>query len=330
MKLINRNLLKFLGIAFAFSTAILLLTYKFWPVLTHNTIYYCKSFLSGSLIRVPHSLHIGTVIFLALFFTVVLARLLFVIIKGNKFKKHLSNKSEVSEKIAPILQELKLTKFVTVVKDTNPFAFCLGIRNPHIYISTETIKMMTESELKAILIHEKYHLDKKDGLIMQIASLTKIIFPFFPVISDFIQGYRLDREIRADREVIFTLGRQPLVNVLTKLLNFPTVPMLTASAIADADTIEARIKALSQNKNTGAKYKKVNLLISLTTLTIFILFLVIPVQASEIHTNGNDMTMICVNDDHCAALCQKNATAINTRVEKTYSQNVNYPYSAFK
>lgn len=326
---INSNLFKFLGIFSILFGVVAMLSFKLFPIFSHNTIYYCRSFLSGSLINVPPIFHAAVITTLFLLFAVILTKLVLTLIKGYKFKKHLANRRITSEKLRPVIEELHLLKKVSVVKDKSPFAFCLGLRNPHIYISTQTIEMMTGNELKAILLHEKYHLQKKDGLIMQIASLTKIIFPFFPLISDLIQGYKLNREINADKEVISKLGKEPLVSVLTKLLTFPTVPMLTAAAIADVDTVESRIRAISHSQHANIKYNKLNLLISLFSLIFFSLFLVIPVQASEIHLNDNNMMMLCLNDEQCAALCRENTSIINGRLNySSYSQNASYPFTS--
>lgn len=328
---INSNLIKFLGLALVLGGAVALLVFKFFPIFSHKTIYYCQSFLNGNLINVPPVFHAIILVTTSLLFIGIIIKLAIVLVKGYLFKKHLTGRRVISEKLKPILEELCLIKKVSVIDDRSPFAFCLGLRNPHIYISTKTIGMMTENELKAILLHEKYHLLKRDGLIMQIASLTKIIFPFFPIISDMIQGYKLNREINADKEVISKLGKAPLISVLTKLLTFPTVPMLTAAAIADADTVESRIKAISLNQYSNIKYKRLNLLISLVSLIIFSLFLVIPVQASEIHVKDKSTMMLCLNDEQCAALCRENSDAISGSLNySTYSQSVSYPFSSSK
>lgn len=330
MKKININLIIFLGIASVLAGGVSLLVYKFWPLFSHNTIYYCRSFLTGSLINIPPIFHAAIITFVFLLLAAVLFKTILVVVQGYKFKKHLANRTAKSEKLSPILEELGLSKNAMVFDDKKPFAFCLGLRNPMIYISTKTIEMMTEKELKAILLHEKYHLEKKDGLIMLIASLTKILFPFFPLISDLIQRYRLDREIKADKEVIARLGNESLVSVLTKLLAFPSVPMLTASAIADSSTVESRIKSISHNEESKVKYNKVNLLISLAFFILFGLFLVIPVQASEIHLQDSEMMMLCLNDEQCAALCRQNAAIINGRVNYPSSQNISYPFTSAK
>ncbi|MCL4354820.1 M56 family metallopeptidase [Patescibacteria group bacterium] len=330
MKKININLLKFLGIAIALTGAVGFLVYKFWPLFSHNTIYYCRYFLTGSLINVPPIVHASIITFVFLLFAAILFKMVLIVFQSYKFKKHLSKKITNNEILLPMLEELELTKKVSIVEDEKPFAFCLGLRHPSIYISTKTIKMMTNDELKAILLHEKYHLTKKDGLIMLIASLTKILFPFFPLISDFIQRYKLDREIKADNEVIINLGKEPLVSVLSKLLAFPSIPMLTASAIAESATVEARIKAISISQKSKVKYKKINLFISLVSLVFFGLFLAVPVQANEIHLKDNDIMMLC-HDEQCAALCRKSVSTINSKMDySSYSQKASYPFSSAK
>ena len=219
---------------------------------------------------------------------------------------------------------------VKLAVDNKPFAFCLGIRNPVIYISTKTVKIMKKSELKAILLHEKYHLQKRDGMIMLIASLTKLVFPFFPLISDLIERYKLEREVKADKEVVSIAGKGTLVSVLTKLLTFPNVPMLTASAIADSETVESRIKSILYKQDLKLKYKKINVFISLTSLVLFTLFLVIPVQATELNIDNKNTMMVCVNDKDCVIRCRENTHLINQKIDSSYRQNISYPFTPVK
>lgn len=326
MRNLNSNLIKFFGIASVLGAIVGVLIYKFNPLFSHDTIYYCRSFLTGSLINVPPIVHTILITIFLFFIAAIFAKIIFVFIKAYRFRKVLNKRYLINNDLNPILKKLGLIGRVNVIEDSKLFAFCLGIRNPMIYVSTKTIEMMNQKELEAILLHEKYHLHKKDGLIMLIASVTKLIFPFFPLISDLIERYRLDREVKADKEVVARIGKRPLVSVLEKLLLFPSVPMLTASAIAEMDTIESRIRALSHNKNTKIRYKKLNVLISLVSLILLVSFIGVPVQATEIHTKDNDTVMVCVNDDKCAELCKENAHAINQRINYSI-ENTSYPYT---
>ena len=107
--------------------------------------------------------------------------------------------------------------------------------------------------------------------------------------------------------------------------------MLTAAYIADIDTVESRIKAISFNQPSNIKYNKTNILISFSTLIIFSIFLVIPVQASEIHIKDNNTMMLCLNDEQCAAQCRKDTAVINVKIyQSEYSPNTTYPISPLK
>ena len=92
---------------------------------------------------------------------------------------------------------------------------------PKIYISTGLLSHLTKKELEAVLRHEQYHLENHDTFTMIVASVAHSLFPFFPLVSDLINKYRIDREIRADKFAVSKIGDQyPLVSVLKNFLHF--------------------------------------------------------------------------------------------------------------
>ncbi|MCL4354277.1 MAG: M56 family metallopeptidase [Patescibacteria group bacterium] len=331
MRNINSNLWKFIGIALIFGSGVFLLFFKFWPLLSHNTIYYCKSFLTGNVINIPPVFHIILTGIFFSFLTLIFIKISLIFVQSYRFKKYLTKRFSQDKKIIPALKELDLLEKVIVIEGSKPFAFCLGIHNPKIYISSETLKIMNDNELKAILLHEKYHLNKNDGLIMLVASLSIVLFPFLPIISDLVKRYRLEREITADQQVISKMGKEPIISVLKKLLTFPSVPMLTASSIADFDTIKSRVSFLNDESFPRKRYKKVNLVISIFSLIIFGVFIATPVQATKINVNNQETMMVCVNNEDCAALCRRNSALIDRNINYSKSNNnASYPYSSIR
>ena len=184
--------------------------------------------------------------------------------------------------LTKILDELDLSNELFLVNDQKVFAYCLGIRKPKIYISTELVKKMTRKELKAILLHEKYHLENKDPLIMLFVTTVQHLFPFFPFISDLIRNYRIDREILADKEAIKLLGAAPLISTLKKLLNLEAASFAFTVGVSELDTLEPRIRALVRKDRRFQKYQPVNIVVSLFSLFIIAGFLLVPVRAEEL------------------------------------------------
>lgn len=331
MTKININLWKFLLLTSALGSIFILVLQKSMPILLHKSVYYCQSFLQGINIQIPPFLHLGLYLFFAIFGLAILARLLFVLLRTVLFRRSLIFVEMKSKNLTALEDELKLKKRIKVFKDGKPYAFCLGIRSPKIYLSTATVEMMGKAELEAILLHERYHLNKKDTFVMLLATLAKLAFPFFPLLSDFINSYSIDREIKADKEAIKNVGSDTLISVLKKFLNFPNLPMVTASAIADCNTLEPRIRVLIGEKIVNKKYNKLNALLSLVFTLLFVFFVVAPVQATEIHAKNVDTMMICLNDQKCAELCKKYGIG-NTKEPKELNQerNMDLPYTPIK
>ena len=95
------------------------------------------------------------------------------------FRKALvKTKSQSSKNIDEVCNALGLHNKVTLLDQTKPLAFCLGVLNPKIYISTGLVEMMNSEELKVIMKHEKYHLDNRDSLVFIVATIIESLFPF--------------------------------------------------------------------------------------------------------------------------------------------------------
>jgi Zn-dependent protease with chaperone function len=92
-------------------------------------------------------------------FFLLLIKAMFIWLKTSRFRKKLK-----TAKIPSLIQKLSLKhnlqEKIKVIIDKRPFAFCLGLFHPKIFISTGMIKIMKKSEVEMILLHEKYHLIK--------------------------------------------------------------------------------------------------------------------------------------------------------------------------
>jgi beta-lactamase regulating signal transducer with metallopeptidase domain len=205
------------------------------------------------------------------------------------------------------------------------FAYCVGIKNSQIYVSSGLVAQMNAKELEAILLHEKSHLDNRDPLVLTLLSLTQNLFPYLPILSDLIRNFRIEREIRADKSAVSQQGEmQPLLSAMKKLLLVPDSGKFVFSVgIGELDTLEVRIHTLLKKNPVYKKFHLLNLLV--TTLTILVVgFAVLtPVHAIENHADGKDVMMICPNNDSCVSWCQRNQSITpNQPVE-----NSSHPYS---
>ena len=191
--------------------------------------------------------------------------------------------------------------------------------------------MMNKQELKAVLLHERYHLKNKDSVIMLLASLLKLLFPFFPVVSDLLTQYKINREIEADKETIRVLGNSlPIISVLKKLLAFPSPTFANATAIADYVTLEPRIKALLKQNNNSRKVKVSNMIISFLSIVLLGAFVITPVHAVAMHMPKQDAMMLCLQDDACATWCKEHNTVVPYSGNYHHAANASYGFTPTK
>lgn len=328
---INKNLAKFVSLAILLSSSVLIILYKILPLFQHS-VYYCQQFIHSFSIKIPYQL--GIIVPGIIFIVILMAiyKLLYVYFEIHHLRSKLVLHSRSSHGLEGLLKKLQLQDKVYVIESDKAFAFCFGIRYPKIYISMPFITMMNKKELEAVLLHERYHLNNRDSLTMLLASTMQLLFPFFPVVSDLLVQYKVSREIEADQEAIKGLGESlPVISVLKKLLSVPTPAFATASAIADNETLEPRIKALiKQEEYAFRKFKVSNLIVSLSFLTLFSALIIAPTKVVAMQTANQDTTMICLQGDACATWCKENNTVVPRSSSASTNDNASHLYSPAK
>jgi len=321
----SKYLLTFFGIFVLLGLSLLASSQKFLPLFLQHTVYYCESFLQSFSIQIPQSFGAFLLGFLALLVSFTLIKFVATYIKVTLFRNKLNQKLHKHKQFDQIVQKLDLSRKAFLVNDDRLFAFCHGIRHPGIYLSSGLFSIVNVNELEAILLHEKHHLEHKDALILLVAELTQSLFPFFPILSDLIHNYRTDRELSADHEVIQKMNDPaPLISILKKLLVAEPIPQFVlAPALADHETLEVRIKALTKKEIRFIKFGLLNVLVSVISIGVFVILTIAPVQAIEMHQHDSDVMMVCLQNDKCATWCKENQSV--TPFSK--APNASYPHT---
>ena len=332
MKRINNQLVLFGSIIIFLSLGIFLVLQKFLVLPLTKTIYLCQSFISSMFsFQIPHYLSfIPSFILFGILLT-VLFKLVFAYIHIYTTRIKLNSDVVSSKKFDEILIKLKIFENTLLVKDNIPFAFCFGIRHPKIYVSTAMLKITTQKELKAILLHEKHHLQKKDTFTMLLASVAQSLFPFFPFISDLLHNFKIEKELQADSEVIRELGTsESLVSVLRKLLSKKSYNFVLAASIAEGDTLEPRMQFLLKRKNYVKKFRFRNVVVSLFFVIVFGLLLFTPVEAVNLPMQKDNSTMVCLEGQACANWCKKHNSVAPYSIHYGSEDNASHNYSSLK
>ena len=318
---INKHLFLFSSLLMLLIASYFFVLVKFFPILIHHTFYYCREMARAISLSLPGNW--GMIVFGVLIISVLYTaiKLFATVVQVYKFRRLLSQSTTKDHGLSDIFKSLQLIGKVVVLGETRPFAYCFGVRNPKIFISTGLIALVSRKELEVILRHEKYHLEHRDNLILLVATFIESLFPFFPILTDLIRIYKTDRELLADQEAIQgEVDARSLSSVLKKLLQYEpvTLPAL-APAIADVDTLETRIKSLLSIKVNYRKLGKRNLMYSTIFITVLIGLMTTPVNAIELHEDGLDVVVVCNENVSCESACKDHSLAKLQSIQSTYA-----------
>lgn len=325
---INNNLTFFFGLSALVGAASMIAMQRSFSVILQSTVTTCQAYVESLSIRLPHISILVPLFFIFILLAGITIKLIVTFMRVHYLKRKLVVSSILYEKIRLTNQKYQLKDKTIVIRDNKPFAFCFGLVHPKIYISTATLAIATRQELEAILIHERYHLQKNDPIIVLLISTVKSLFPFIPLFSDFLKSFQIEQELKADQEVIRVVGSaKPILSILKKLLQTSSHAPAFAPAFASRETLEPRIKALVSKDFTFKKYAVTNMIISFISLIFLAAAVYSPVQAVDIHNKQFDSVLLCVSGKECINACQgKNAETSST--VKRYSPAINASYTS--
>ncbi len=256
---------------------------KIAPLTVSHILYNCKEAVAGLSISFPHSFPPLFALVLSFVFTIGLLLLTYQIYKTKIFvNKILKNKVNTPVKVVLLASELGITNNVIVVKGNNFSSFCYGLITPKICLSLKLVNSLTKGELKAVLIHESYHLQNKDPLKVLLGHVAVSMFFFIPILKDFHKSYTLSKELAADQLVIHNRLLGDLKSALIKTLHNLTPTFSGVASFASEEDMEQRIKALTNS------HFKADITISMRKMAISIVVIIgafimlnLPVHAME-------------------------------------------------
>lgn len=134
---------------------------------------------------------------------------------------------------------------VVVVGLPNP-AFTAGLIRPHIYVSSDLEKRLSQIELDAVLAHETAHLRRRDPLRLTIYRFLSCALFWLPALKGLAADIADEAEIEADN---VAARRNPLAlaSAILKLASAPH-PAYMRAAIAQfnhPDLLDRRIRRLA-------------------------------------------------------------------------------------
>jgi Zn-dependent protease with chaperone function len=149
-------------------------------------------------------------------------------------------------RVARLAHQLGIGGRIDVVVDRRPFSFCYWFRRPRICLSTALVRRLDDAELRAVLVHERYHLRHRDPLRVVIARYFAAGLYVVPVVDELASFYALQKEIAADDDAVRQVGVSPLARALYKLLpDAPDRELGLLMPVTGLSVTEARIERLA-------------------------------------------------------------------------------------
>jgi beta-lactamase regulating signal transducer with metallopeptidase domain len=126
-----------------------------------------------------------------------------------------------------------------------------GVLRPHICLPDGIDRLLTKSELNAVLLHELTHARRRDNLIWLIHEIGLCLLWFHPLA--WVAGARLAlyRELSCDEAVIQSGQGEKLVSALAKLANPEQPFLLQATVTSFMGHRLARLAAVQPQQTSG-------------------------------------------------------------------------------
>lgn len=104
-----------------------------------------------------------------------------------------------SSKLRRAILNLNLDKSrIIEVRELKPVVFCFGLWRPKVCVSSGLVKIMSQDELEAVLLHEHHHLIHRGPLKLFIIKCFQNVFGWLPGIKTCAKRYITFSELAAD------------------------------------------------------------------------------------------------------------------------------------
>jgi Zn-dependent protease with chaperone function len=125
------------------------------------------------------------------------------------------------------------------------FACTAGLFSPRIYVSTRLFDSLSDGEVKAVLLHEQAHRQRRDPLRGLLLGLFSRLFFFFPPAARLLQRAKRDLELLADaRCLAFHRSPDTLASALVKVKRDNQVRTRLMTGFAEEDFLVERLNRL--------------------------------------------------------------------------------------
>ena len=149
-------------------------------------------------------------------------------------------------RLAQLCSRLNLYTRISVLATDVPLAFCVGLLRPRIYLSAGLIDVLTDGELKAVLLHEDHHRRRLDPLRSLLAEVLSAAFFFLPIAAELRDLFLMSAELEADRHAARLAGQRSLAGALHKILTHQLASRSSLSGVVGTAPLTATEARLAQ------------------------------------------------------------------------------------
>jgi hypothetical protein len=93
-------------------------------------------------------------------------------------------------------------KGALVIEDKRPQAFCAGLLNPRVYVSSGAVASLDETALDAVLAHEAHHARRRDPLRLAVGRVLARALFFVPGLAELVHRQQNLAELGADESAM--------------------------------------------------------------------------------------------------------------------------------
>ena len=122
---------------------------------------------------------------------------------------------------------------IWLVPSTRAAAFCAGLIQPRIYLTTGLVESLEREEIDAVVRHEAAHAEAYVPLKALVARLFARTFFWLPALRDLESSYTLTAELAADEAAIRATSAQAVAAALTHVLD-ASIPAIGFANLSDA------------------------------------------------------------------------------------------------
>ena len=136
-----------------------------------------------------------------------------------------------------------------ILQIAEPLAYCLPGMRSRVVLSEGTLRTLEDSELAAIVRHERAHLRARHDLVLEFFIAVHTAFPRFVRSGSALNAVRLLVELLADDAAVRAVGPTPVARALVACAAAPTP---AGAMAAGGPTTVRRVRRLSGPPNSRA------------------------------------------------------------------------------